>query len=187
MISFTTIKEKIEALSWRERLIVVGGGVLVIFLFIYFLGVSPARERSQVLKRLISQKERELQELLVICDEYQKLKGAEDAIVRRTMALGAGVSPISILEGLARKAGVREQLDQMRPLPSISAPRYTIIPVQLNIRGAGLAEIVAYIYEIENADAPFLIKRLKLRPTPRGGGRLDCTLEVLTFNVGVGR
>jgi hypothetical protein len=74
----------------------------------------------------------------------------------------------------------------MKPLPSLAAPRYTITPVQLNFRGAGLPEVIAYLYEVENASLPFLIKRLKIKPTARAAGRLDVTLEILTFNVAGG-
>jgi hypothetical protein len=74
----------------------------------------------------------------------------------------------------------------MKPLPSIPTARYTIVPVQLNFRGAGLPEVVAYLYEVENASLPFLIKRLKMKPTVRAAGRLDVTLEILTFSVSGG-
>jgi hypothetical protein len=90
------------------------------------------------------------------------------------------------LEHLAQKSGLREQLEQMKPLPSIPTPRYAITPVQLSFRGAGLPEVVAYLYEVENAPLPFLIKRLKLKPTARAAGRLDVTLEILTFSVASG-
>ncbi len=138
------------------------------------------------MSRLITQKERELQELVGVRDEYRQLKAAEDEIVRRIAAAGPSVSPLSQLEQLAQRSGLREQLDQMKPLPSIATPRYTITPVQLNFRGAGLPEVTTYLYEIENASLPFLIKRLKIKPTARAAGRLDVSLEILTFSVSSG-
>jgi hypothetical protein len=180
------IIDKIKNLSQREKVIVGGAAFFVLCLLVYFLVISPAQERSKLLSRLIAHKEREFRELIVVRDEYQRLKAAEDEIVRRIAAAGVGVSPLSQLEQLAQKSGLREQLDQMKPLPSIATPRYTITPVQLNFRGAGLSEVLAYLYEVENAPLPFLIRRLKIKPTPRAAGRLDVTLEILTFSVAGG-
>jgi len=183
MIDSKIIIEKIKNLSQREKAIVGGAALVAACLLGYFLVISPAQERSKLLSRLITQKEREFQELLVVRDEYQRLKAAEDEIVRRISAGGGSISPLSQLEQLALKSGLREQLDQMKPLPSIATPRYTITTVQLNFRGAGLPEVIAYLYEVENAPMPFLIKRLKIKPTARAAGRLDLTLEILTFSV----
>jgi Tfp pilus assembly protein PilO len=186
MIDGKILIEKIKDLSPREKVIVGGAAFVVACLLVFFFVISPAQERSKLLSRLITQKEREFQELIVVRDEYQQLKAAEDEIVRRISSGGASVSPLSHLEQLAQKSGLREQLDQMKPLPSLAAPRYTITPVQLNFRGAGLPEVIAYLYEVENASLPFLIKRLKIKPTARAAGRLDVTLEILTFNVAGG-
>jgi hypothetical protein len=186
MIDAKQLIEKIKNLSQREKLIVGGAALFVVCLLVYFLLVSPTHERSKLLSRLIAQKERELQELVVVRDEYKQLKAAEDDIVRRISAAGPGVSPLTQLEQLAQRSGLREQLEQMKPLPSIPTTRYAITPVQLNFRGAGLPEVVAYLYEIENASLPFLIKRLKIKPTARAAGRLDVSLEILTFSVSGG-
>lgn len=186
MIDYKIIIEKIKGLSQREKLIVGGAALFVVCSLVYFLVLSPAQERSKLLSRLTTQKERELQELIVVRDEYKQLKAAEDEIVRRISAAGPSVSPLTQLEQLAQKSGLREQLEQMKPLPSIPTPRYAITPVQLSFRGAGLPEVVAYLYEVENASLPFLIKRLKLKPTARAAGRLDVTLEILTFSLSGG-
>ncbi len=186
MIDTKQILEKIKTLSQREKLIVGGAGLFVVCVTVYFLVISPAQERSIVLSRLIVQKEQELKELVVVRDEYRQLKAAEDDIVRRITATGPGVSPVSQLEQLAQKAGLREQLEQMKPMPPISTPRYTITPVQLNFRGAGQPEVVTYLYQIENAALPFLIKHVKIKPTARAAGRLDVSLEILTFSVAGG-
>jgi hypothetical protein len=186
MIDTKQILEKIKNLSQREKLIVGGAGLFVACLLAYFLVISPAHERSRLLKRLITQKERELQELVVVTDEYKQLKAAEDDIVQRLSAAGPSVSPLTQLEQLAQRSGLREQLEQMKPLPSIPTARYAITPVQLSFRGAGLPEVVAYLYEIENASLPFVIKRLKIKPTARAVDRLDVSLEILTFSVAGG-
>jgi hypothetical protein len=179
------IIDKIQGLSQREKLIVAGAGFFVISLLVYFLAITPAQERSRLLSRLITQKEREFQELLLQKDDYQRLKAVEDEIVRRISA-GGGISPLSYLEQLAQKAGLREQLEQMKPLAPIPTPRYAITPVQLGLRGAGLQEVIAYLYAIENAPLPFQIKRLKMKSTPRAAGRLDVTMEILTFSISGG-
>jgi hypothetical protein len=180
------IIDKIKNLSQREKVIVGGAGLFIVCLLCYFVVISPAQERSRLLSRLITQKEREYQELLLVRTDYQRLKAAEDEIVRRISA-GGSIAPLTYLEQLAQKVGLRERIEQMKPLPTISTPRYAITPVQLRFKGAGLQEVITYLYEIENAPSPFQIKRLTIKPTPRTAGYLDVTLEILTFSVTGGR
>jgi hypothetical protein len=178
--------KRIKNLSQRERILVGGAALFIIGLVVYFFLVSPAVERSKLLGRLIFQKEREFKELLHLREEYHILKASEDEIIRR-LSTGAGnISPLSHLEQLAQKVGLREQIQQMKPLAPISTPRYVVTPIQLRFKGTGLQKAIAYLYEIENASVPFQIKRLKIKPTVRSAGSLDVTLEVLTFSVSEG-
>ena len=181
------IIDKIKNLSQRERILVGGAVFFIMCLLVYFSLISPAQERSKLLSRLISQKEREFTEILLLREEYQRLKASEDEIVKRLSAGTENVSPLTHLEQLAQKAGLREQIQQMKPLAPLATPRYAITPVQLRFKGAGLQEVIAYLYEIENASVPFQIKRLKIKPTARAAGRLDVALEVLTFSLSKGK
>ena len=179
--------ERIKNLSQREQFFVGCAALFIIGLVIYFFLITPALEKSKLLSRLVTQKEREFTELLLLRKEYQTLKASEDEIVEHLSAKGGNISPLTHLEQLAQKAGLRKQIQQMKPLAPITTPRYVVTPVQLLFKGAGLTEVIAYLYEIENSDVPFHIKRLKIKPTIRTAGRLDVTLEVLTFSVTRGK
>lgn len=179
--------KRIKNLSQREQIFVGGTGLFIIGLLIYFFLITPTLEKSKLLSRLITQKEREFTEILLLRKEYQTLKASEDEIVKRLSAEGQNVSPLTHLEQLAQKAGLREQIQQMKPLAPITTPRYVVTPVQLRFKGARLQEVIAYLYEIENASVPFQIKQLKIKPTIRAADRLDVTLEVLTFSISGGK
>jgi type II secretory pathway component PulM len=179
--------ERIKHLSQREQILVGGAALFIIALMIYFFFVTPALERSRLLGRLIAQKERECKELLLLREEYGILKASEDEIIRQLSAEAGQISPLSHLEQLAQKAGLREQIQQMKPLAPLSTPRYVVTPVQLRFKGTGLQKLIAYLYELEHASVPFQIKRLKIRPTARSAGSLDVTLEVLTFSIAGGK
>jgi Tfp pilus assembly protein PilO len=183
----TDIREKIQNLSQREKLLVGGAVLFIVVLLFYFFIISPAQERSTLLNRLITQKEGDFTELLLLQERYQRLKASEDEIVERLSSEAGKTSPLTQLEQVARKAGLREQIEQMKPLAPVATPRYVVTPVQLRLKGAGLQEVVAYLYEIENAQVPFHIKQIKIKPTARAAGRLDVTLEILTFTLAGGR
>ena len=179
--------KRIKNLTLREKILVGGAAAFVIGLLGFYFFISPALERSRLLDRLISKKERELQELLLLNEEYRRLKATEDEIVKRLSAGKGNISPFSQLEQLARKTGLIDRIQQMKPLSPISAPRYTITPVQLRFTGAGMREVISYLYEIETASLPLQVKRLKIRPTARSAGRVDVTFEMLTFSASGGR
>jgi Tfp pilus assembly protein PilO len=181
------ILDKIKNLSRREKLLVGGALFCIVCLLIYFFLVSPAQERSKLLNRLITQKEGEFKALLLLREEYQRLKASEDEIIKRLSSEAGNIPPLTQLENMAQKAGLREQLEQMKPLTPLTTPHYVITPVQLRLKGAGSQEVVAYLYEIENAPAPFHIKQIKIKPTARAAGRLDVTLEIMTFSRSGGR
>lgn len=181
------IVDKIQKLSLREKLLVGGAGLFIVLLLIYFFVISPAQERSRLLNRLIIQKEREFTELLFLREQYQRLKASEDEIVKRLSSETGKTSPFTQLEQVARKAGLRGQIEQMKPLTPISTPRYVITPVQLRLKGADLSKVVNYLYHIEDSPIPFYVKQIKIKPTARAAGRLDVTLEILTFNLLGGR
>lgn len=178
--------ERIKNLSQREQIFVGCAVLFICGLVIYFLLITPALEKSKLLSRLITQKEREFTEFLLLQKEYQTLKASEDEIVKRLSADEEHISPLTHLEQLAQKAGLREQIQQMKPLAPITTPRYVVIPVQLLFKGAELQKVIAYLYEIESSDVPFHIKRLKIKPTIRAANRLDVTLEILTFSASGG-
>jgi 23S rRNA maturation mini-RNase III len=179
--------ERIKNLSPREQIFVGCAVLFIIGLLIYFFMITPALEKSKLLNRLITQKEREFTEILLLREEYQQLKASEDEIVKRLSAEGGNISSLTHLEQLAQKAGLREKIQQMKPLVPITTPRYVVTPVRLRFKRAMLQEVIAYLYEIENASVPFHIKRLKIKPTIRSVGRLDVTLEVLTFSISGGK
>jgi hypothetical protein len=173
---------RIKSLNFRERILVAAAAVFIIALLIIYFIITPSLERSRLLSRLISQKEKEFQELLLLREEYRKLKTAEDEIVKLLSEGKENISPLSQLEQLAQKAGIRGYIQQMKPLSPIVTPRYTITPVQLRFRGAGLKDVTSYLYEIESASLPFKIRRLKLKSMARSAGGLDVTLEIVTFS-----
>ena len=181
------MKKRIQDLTQREKFCVAGALIVIVGILVYALFVSPAVERSRLLDRLIAQKERDLQELLLLRAEYSRLLANEEEIFKRLTTAAGDVSPLSQLEELAKKVGLTDQIQQMKPLTSTSTPRYTITPVQLRVKGGELREVVSYLYEIETSSLPFRIKRLGIKPTARTTGRVDVTLEVLTFSKSGGK
>jgi len=179
------MRTRFENLTRREKLAVILAAVAVAAVVLYALLISPAIDRSALLDRLIAQKERDLRELLVLTEEYHRLKMEEENIVRRLTAAGKTESPLAQLEELAKKAGLGEQIQQMKPLEPVATPRYSITPVQLRFREAGLKEVVAYLYEIEASTLPFQLRRLSIKSATRATGRLEVTMEVLTFSPSV--
>ena len=129
--------ERIKNLSPREQLLVGGAVIFIICLVIYLFLITPALEKSKLLSRLITQKERDFTEFLLLRKEYQTLKASEDEIVTRLSTEGGNISPLTHLEQLAQKAGLREQIQQMKPLAPVTTPRCVVTPVQLLFKGAG--------------------------------------------------
>jgi len=176
------MKTRFKNLTQREKMAVIVAAVAVVAVILYAVVISPAAERSALLDRLIAQKERDLRELQVLAEEFRRQKTEEENIIKRLTGAGKTESPLAQLEELAKKAGLGERIQQMKPLESVATPRYTITPVQLRFREAGLKEVVSYLYEIETSKLPFQLRRLSIKSAVRAAGRLEVTMEVLTFS-----
>jgi len=112
------MKKRIQDLTQREKFCVGGALIVIVCILVYALFVSPSVERSRLLDRLIAQKERDLQELLLLRAEYSKLLAKEEEIVKRLATAAGDVSPLSQLEELAKKVGLTDKIQQMKPLAS---------------------------------------------------------------------
>ncbi len=177
---FKGIDSFLMRLSGREKWMLGGGGLLAIFLVVYFIWVDPMLMRMEKLEKLIPRKQQALQELLLLKEEYleisQKIKGIEKGLPAES-----AFSSLSFLEENAASNRIRDKIAFIRPLsPQLKKP-YREIPVEVKIEDVSLYQIIPFLSAIERAPQGLRIKRLAIKTRFSDPDKMDVTFLVLSY------
>ncbi len=168
-------------LSTREKWMLGGGGLVALFLILYFMMVDPTLERMAQLDRLIPRKEQDLSELLKLKQEYQSISDEIEAIEKRLPAEGI-FSPLSFLEENAAKNRIKNNIAFIRPLTSQAhKSRYREMPVEVKFEKVTLSQIIPFLSALENGPHPLRIKRISMKTQFSNADLLDVTFLVLSY------
>ncbi|MFQ5456098.1 MAG: type II secretion system protein GspM [Nitrospirota bacterium] len=171
----------IKTLSFRERIFLIGGGVLIIFTALYFLFVSPIMERTATLDRLIIQKENNVKEIISLNHEYIQLKERISGIGKKLSSIKKGFSLLSYIEDAAKRNNIREHISYIRPQNTTTIDNYKIISVDVKIDNVTLKEIVNFLSFIENSPHLLKVKRIRFKTRYSDTRYLNSTFTISTY------
>jgi hypothetical protein len=177
-----------DGLATRERMLVgAAGGILAVMLLVFGL-VLPVLAATDRAATRAEDAERELSMMLRMRREWDSLHARLDSVEERIQASRQGQNLLTLLEALARRAGV--QPSSMEKRQSGESERYEETKVEVSLKSVTLQQAIDYLSSIESASEPLSVKslRIKRRPTrARGPGEdnaaelLDVTFSVSTF------
>lgn len=174
-------RERWQHMSPRERAIVLLGGVVVVLSLLFVIVVDPLAARLDRLERQAVRKQKDIQELIRLGQEYQSMRE------RLTQAEGRMPSPesrfslMTFMEGAATAARVRERITGMQPQVQSLAQGYQETAVDLRLEGVQLPELLALLMAIEQAPHDLQVRRLQIRPKFDNPVNLDATVRVLSY------
>jgi len=170
----------LSKLSNREKVFLFVGGGFGALLLIFIFFINPIREREALLSRLIPQKEKEMEQFKRLSEEYfflsNQMKEVEGRLPQKNQ-----FSPLSYLEEIAKKNGVRENIAYIRSVPAILQKPYQEIPVEVKVENIPLFRIVSFIDAVENSPYFLRIKRLNIRTRLSDPKNLDITFVVSSY------
>lgn len=104
------LKEKFAALSARERMIVIGGGVLVLLVAVYLLALSPFYRAIDQRSERLDRKQADLSWMHTVAAELQAAGAAPAAAAAST-----GESLVVLVDRTARESGLASALTGQTP------------------------------------------------------------------------
>lgn len=164
----------------RERIFIIGGFCFLGALLVFQLALYPAFKRTRALERLIPQKERELQEICLLRKEFDSLKETRAVMVQKIPAGERALAPLSKLDGLIERAGLRQSIRSIKPSPTTGTGAEAMI-VEVLMEKANLPQLTRFLYEVQSSPGGFRIARLAIKPrytTPR---YLDVSLQMVFY------
>ena len=147
-------------------------------LLVFLLVVDPALKRAGELKRLIPQKERELNQLRLLQKELESLKEARAALLQKVPAGEKALPPLSRLDGWIERSGLRPSVKSIKPSPS---PQGGGMVVDVLMEKAELSPLTRFLYEAQSSPGGLRVARINLKPRYTTPKYLDVSLQLIFY------
>ena len=177
-----------DGLATRERMLVgAAGSVLGVMLIVFGL-VLPVLAATDRASASAEDAEQQLAMMHRMRRDWDGLHARLDSVEERIQASRQGQNLLTLLEALARQAGV--QPSSMEKRQSSESEQYEETKIEVTLKSVTLKQAIDYLSSIESAEQPLSVKslRIKSRPTrTRGAGGedagelLDVTFSVSSF------
>jgi len=172
-----------KKLSRRERIFTMTGGMGLILLLVYFLGVDPMLERIKMTDRLIVKKEKDIEEMVKLKREYDGLKLRFGKIETRLNRQKGDFSLLSYIEGTAQSIDIRNKISSMRPQPINSQEDFfKEDSVELRIKNIRLQEIVEFLKTMGDSPNYLRVKLIQFKTRYSDPSFLDVTLIISSYS-----
>ncbi len=175
---WSTLLARFEALSLRERILVLSASTLTLLVLFLFLGILPilgALDRAQL---RVQTAEDQMLLFASLAEQYQAVHTSLEQ-KKSVIENGPRGQALSKLEALAQRANLR--VDSMAPESAGRNEKYVETKVLVNLKGVGLADVVNYLSQIESAQENFAIKTLRIQANRNQATLLDVTFTVSSF------
>ncbi len=168
-------------LARREKLVLIGAGLLLVLVVLYQALARPAMQRIKTLERLREPRGEALDELQALSRRYAELKAKLRLLRRRVEDQPQNFSIPSFLERMAKECGVADNVDYMRPSRTPLDEKYVETAVEAKMEKLTLEQVIEFLLKVHSTDALVGVKELELKKT-RDGKRLDMTVRVSTLS-----
>jgi general secretion pathway protein M len=165
-------------LTRREKLL---AGGLVFFTGAWLLftaGVKPAIARIGTLKRVISQKQQELEKIRACSREFIFLRNSLNNLRTRIASQDEIFELLPFLESLVEECGLTENISIMKQRESPIDNDYSETIVEIKLQNLTLNRLVDLLYNIESSQALAGIKSLYIKKDTIDEKMLDVVIEI---------
>ena len=178
-LQLQTVSTLLARLSPREQHFVRTAGVILGGTLLYTLGIEPLWQMHTDMTARVAAKERELQEVVALRQEYL---AAKTEVERVQSAAGPGFSPVSFLEELTSNTVGQEKVLAITPVGQERQTGITLETIELQLGGVSLREIVDLLYKIDTAGALLYPSRLSIKKRFKDPYTFDVLLTTQAIN-----
>jgi hypothetical protein len=165
-------------LTRREKLL---AGGLIFFTGAWLLftaGVKPALDRIETLKRVIAEKQQELEKIRADSKEYIFLRDSLNNLRKKIASQDEVFELLPFLESLLEKCGLTENISTMKQQESPIDTNYAETVVEIRLENLSLNQLVDLLYRIESSQVLAGIKSLYIKKNAIDENLLDSVIEI---------
>lgn len=175
-----TLTERWQRSSPRERMILLIGGVIVAASLLFLLIVDPLLSRLEKLDRQTNRKQKDIQELAIVAQDYLGKQATLTNLEKRMPAADAQFSLLAFMEEATTTAQIRDRIVGMQPQNPTVVQGYQETAVDLRLDGVQLTQVLALLVAIEQAPYEVQVRHLQIKPKFDNPTNLDATLRIVS-------
>jgi type II secretory pathway component PulM len=165
----------------REKRFIIVCVVVVLAAFVHAVIVSPALKKRAALDTEIRQTRNQLGELRLLEREYDQILKETKKIKEHMSERPRDFALFSFLDRTANKLDLKNNLTSMKPSQRTLDSDLAEEMVEIRLEGISLANLVAYMHEIEKTGAAIAIATIRIQPEARLGGGLNVSMLVTSL------
>ena len=176
------LQQRWNGFSGRERLIVIGLGIMIVAALLFTLVIDPLLDRIDLLDRQLAGKQRTLNQLAIVGADYNTARAQLAEFDQRVLAGQGTFSLLSYLEEATSAVQLRDRITGMQPQAPVSTQGYREVTAELRLEGVPFPSLLKLLAKLEGSPHLIQVKRLQVKPRPDAPHRFDAGLTVSSFD-----
>lgn len=144
----------------------------------FALVIEPTTERIETLKRVIPEKQDELNKLTEAATEYARLSNTGRDLRIKVASQGGTFELLPFLETLVETSGLEKNLAKMQQRIIPLGTEYSRTVVDMELRALSLERLLDFLAKVESPDVLARIASLYIKKSPTKKGLLNATVEI---------
>jgi hypothetical protein len=172
-------------LSSREKYMAVTG-ITAVFVFLVLQFVFfPLMDRKKELKRILTIEQDGIQQMILLRDQYLKHGKNTDREQQHMATRSPQFTLFSFLDSQAEAAGVKKNIDYMRPFSQTTDDGlFQISKVRLKLKNMYLNDFMEFLRRVETLDNGVHVVSISLAKTGEKNNLLEAVMETQTLMPG---
>jgi hypothetical protein len=176
------IKNILNNLSPREKILLYSVGVLAFILLIYMVAFVPLLNARKQYEFESKQLEGQFSELKSIAEKYIAYKQNHDEL-RSMLNRKKSLSVLTYLENVSESSGIRDNIEYIKPKGNETKEGITKDLVEIKIDAIEIPGLIQFLYNIEDNRKGLVISYLRLKPFFKEKGKADAIIGITDISV----
>ena len=165
-------------LTRGEHLLAAGVVVLMAVWALFALGVTPAIERIETLKRVIPERQSELERLRVYAKEYTALRKDIEGLRTKIASQDKTFELLPFIESLVQQCDLTQNLVTMEQVASLPETDYQEIVVEMEMENLTLRQLCDFLLKVRSSEVLTSTKKVSIKKNLANPDLLDSRLEI---------
>ncbi len=165
-------------LTRREKLLAVVLAVIAAAWGLFAFAVRPAIERTETLRRVIPERQSELEALHNEASEYIALRDGLETLHTKIASQEKTFELLPFLESLIRECGLAKKVATMKQQVSQLEPHHCETIVEIKLQNLTLSQLVNFLWQAESSKVLARTKSLYIKKNLTNTDLLDALIEV---------
>jgi len=166
------------SLTRREKLLALVLAIFAAGCLLFAFAIKPAMARTKTLRRVIHEKEDELEKLRARSNEYNSLRDSLNDIRAKVASQDKGFELLPFTESLIREHGLEKKVATMKQQVLNLGRSQSETIVEVKLENLTLKQLVDFLRKVESSQALLRIKSLYIKKNLTNTEMLDSVIEI---------